>query len=201
MDDVYPVYERLWRRAQAEGAIVRYEGLAPNGEAGWFHPTYYPKPTIIVMRPYYKEDDQPARDSNAPPPLAQPNIHEELITLAHEYGHFRSWAGRTERSKYNLYDVAAERRDAITAEVISKMPEGLSKQEHWERRRTAVRAALGADDLTRIIGEETLAWEVGREVLAELGLTDFALYDERMRRGLHYHRYRLGIDELRPDDV
>jgi hypothetical protein len=37
-------------------------------------------------------------------------------------------------------------------------------------------------------------------VLAELGLTDFTLYDERARRGLHYHRYRLGIDELWPDD-
>ena len=69
-DDVFSIYEALWRRAEHEGAIVRYEGISPYGEAGWFHPTYYPRPTIVLVRPYYKEpDDEPCRESDAPSPL------------------------------------------------------------------------------------------------------------------------------------
>ena len=33
-----------------------------------------------------------------------------------------------------------------------------------------------------------IAWEIGRKVLADLGLDDFVWYDERMRRGLHFHK-------------
>ena len=200
--DVFSTYEALWRRAEHEGALVRYEGISPYGEAGWFHPTYYPKPTIVLVRPYYKEpDDEPRRESDAPAPHPQPDIHAEVITLAHEYGHFVSWSGRTERTEYELYAAIAKRRDTIIDEEFKKMPAGLSRQECNERLRTALHDRLDDDARDRILREETLAWQIGREVLTELTLANFELYDRRTKTGLHNHRYRLGIEDLCPDDI
>lgn len=202
MDDVYPIYEGLWRRAETEGAIVRYSGRPGSGAAGMFYSTHFPKPTILVMRPYYKPpSDEPSRESDAPPPLAQPDIHEEMITLAHEYGHFRSWAEFTDRAEYEIYDAVIKLRDAVANEEVARIPEGLSKQARSDRLRTALYGALNDNARTRIVHEETLAWQVGRRVLADLGLQDFAVYDERARTGLHNHRYRLGMDDLWPGDV
>jgi len=50
------------------------------------------------------------------------------------------------------------------------------------------------------VREETLAWAIGREVLAELGLVNIVAYDQRTARGLHLHRYRLGLEEAWPGD-
>jgi hypothetical protein len=201
-DEAFSIYEALWRRAENEGAVVRYEGISPYGEAGWFHPTYYPRPTIVLIRPYYKEpDDEPSRESTAPAPLPQPDIYAEVTTLAHEYGHFVSWSGRTERAEYELYVAAARYRDAIIDEEIKKMPVGLSRQESNERLRTTLHDRLDGDARDRILREEMLAWRIGREVLAELALADFELYDRRTNVGIHNHRYRLGIEDLWPDDI
>lgn len=197
--DFFPIYEALWRRAQAEGARVQYVGPRRGEPAGYFHPKHR---TIAVTRPYYRSPSkEPTRESNAPPHLPQPDLLAELITLAHEYGHFRSWAGRTDRAEYEVYDAIAKRRDVITAEEVARMPKGLTKQEWNDRLRRALYDGLDDDARARILREETLAWEAGREVLAELGHTDFTLYDERTRTGLHNHRYRLGMEDLWPGDV
>jgi len=95
MGDLFAIYEALWRRAETEGAWVHYDGLTGHGMAGYFAAREDDElnPMIAITRPYYIEIDEPTRESNAPIPYAQPDIDQELITLAHEYGHFRSWAG------------------------------------------------------------------------------------------------------------
>ncbi len=200
--DVFPIYEQLWRRAQAEGARVKYIGWRPGNHAGYFDAVDYTRPVIALTRPYYKSPStEPTRESNAPEEVPQPDLLEELLTLAHEYGHFRSWAGRTERAEHELYYAVTTRRGAATDEATAQMPEGLDVTEQNNRLRAALQAALNDDDRGRIMREEALAWEVGREVLVELGFDDLTRYDERTRTGLHFHRYRLGMEDLWPDDV
>jgi len=185
MIDPFPIYAALWRRAQDEGAIVRYEGTSDNGEAGWFHPTRFPRPTIVVVRPYYMEpDDEPHRSSNAPSHLPQPCIDDELITLAHEYVHFRSHAGKTERVEYERYDSAVKQRDAILEKADAAVPSGFTAQQRWDRLRAAIGEELDERDRQRIVDEEQRAWDIGREALVELGHSDFTRYDERVRQGI-----------------
>jgi len=203
-EDVFPIYQALWRRAEAEGVFVGYVGVVGNGEAGYFHsredPVRKRKPMIAITRPYYKSPgNEPTRESNAPSASAQPDLRAELFTLAHEYGHFRSWAGRTERVEWDAYTAVAVRRDELTKQLHAESPDADGPTFN-ARLREAMQTKLSADDRDRIVREETLAWDIGREVLAELGLGDFHEYDERARNGLHNHRYRLGMDDLWPGD-
>jgi hypothetical protein len=187
-EDLWTVYLALWRRAEAEGAWVRYFGADHGGRAGWFHSRQDPRrakqlrPEITIVRPYYIPPmNQPSRERQAGHP--PPSLHEELTTLAHEYGHFSSYRGRTPPDEYERYFAAQVKRDEL----------GINN-------RDAVMLGLNDEERERIMREETLAWVIGREVLTELGAIDFALYDDRTKRGLHNHRYRLGIDELLLDD-
>jgi hypothetical protein len=206
MADAFLVYERLWRRAQDDGIFVRYDGWPDKSLAGYFHPHNDEEPErnpeIAIRRPYFIEpDDEPRRESNAPSHHPQPNIEAELFTLAHEYGHACSFAGRTEAAEYKLYEAAAKHRDRVTEDESKRLPSGLSMLEWNEQLRRAVYDRLDEDACTRIMREESLAWKIGREVLDELGFTDLAVYDAYATKRLHNHRYRLGIEDLWPGDV
>jgi hypothetical protein len=203
MDEVFETYVKLWRRAQADGLFVHYHGLMGGGLAGYFdHRENYGrkmKPEIAISRPYYKAPGhEPSRDSNAPPGEPQPDLVGELFTLAHEYGHSRSWAGRTEPAEYKLYDEVAKWRGAILDEESQKLSTSLSVHDQSEALRRALYDRLDEDARERIMREESLAWNIGREVLADLGYADIASYDATATKHLHNHRYRLGIDELGP---
>lgn len=206
MDYVFPIYEQLWRRAESAGVWVHYGGWPDESLAGYFNPRddepFKQRPELAIRRPYCgSSSTTPRRDSTAPPPLPQPDILEELITLAHEYGHFCSFNGRTERTEYQLYDATVKRRDATWADEVNKLPEGLSKLERNERVRRQMFARLDDDARTRLIREETLAWTIGRDVLVELGFADFARYDATSEKHLHNHRWRLGMEDAWPGDL
>jgi hypothetical protein len=191
--DVFPFYERLWRRAQRDGVFVHYRGIMLNGEAGYFasRHTEGRKPEIAIARPYYANDDTPARERIAGAPMPAPDLVEELITLAHEYGHWQSYSGRTLRYDWERYFATAKKRDAVSARV-----DGAAQ-------RDALRVELNDDDRERIVREETMAWVIAREVLSELALDDdefWAAFERHAKQGLHNHRYRLGLDELWPGD-
>jgi hypothetical protein len=118
--------------------------------AGYFHPHNDEEPErspeIAIRRPYFIEpDDEPRRESNAPSHCPQPNIDTELFTLAHEYGHACSSAGRTEATEYKLYEAAAKHRDSVTEEESKRLPSGLSMLERNEQLRRAVHDRLDED--------------------------------------------------------
>lgn len=198
----YEVYEALWRRAEKEGVWVHYDGWDGHGMAGYFAPRDDEdlSPMIAITRPYYIEIDEPSPHSNAPPPFAQPDIEEELITLAHEYGHFCSFRGRTPRPEWDAYNAITRRRSLLEQNLREEAADGLSDRDANDWYRAALGERLGEATCAAIMREEALAWQVGREVLAELGVVDFTVYDERRRRGLHLHRYRLGLEDAWPDD-
>lgn len=218
ISDVFDIYEQLWLRARGDGAVVQYyEGFPEdrpgrdvdklrhdlNGATGWFDADIEGGcPNIKIYR--LACDDEIWTPSRIRGPdgahLPLPDLHEKLITLAHEYGHLRSFLVETERQEWNKYHAAAQRRDVI-ANRAAKHPRGLDDKEIDNRTRAALFAELSDEDCDRIIREETLAWKIGRETLAELSMTDFVRYDVRQERGLHAHRYRLGRDEAWPSDL
>ena len=63
---------------------------------------------------------------------------------------------------------------------------------------------LSEKDIKNFIGcyidEETFAWRIGRQALATLQYPDVAAYEETTQVHLHYHRYRLGMEDAWPDD-
>jgi hypothetical protein len=208
MGDIFAIYEALWRRAKNEGAFVHYGGLQRWGEAGYFNDRQDSRrrvqrsPEILIYRPYYRSDAMPSRHCIEGQP--DPDLRAELATLAHEYGHFASYSGRTPRPDWDVYKQTAIDRNEVEEELAAPLRDkGLTPTEFHDRVRTGLALRLGNDGIDRIVGEETLAWVIGREVLVEYGADDEYLdfYDNRTRIGLHNHRYRLNRDDLWPEDI
>ena len=201
MADIFPIYEKLWARAESDGATVLYLGLGDDG-GGVFYPHYNdsvePRPTIEIIRNYYETIDSPTRDRNEAGrrTLPPPDLLREVVTLAHEFGHFLSWKGRTPRETWDRYYEAIGIRDETWAQV----DESGSIDAYNDRRRAAVQDALTEDQLQLIIDEETRAWIFGREALLDLRFSDLEYYDDRSRKGVYYHRYRLGLVPLLDED-
>ena len=178
---LFLIYERLWRRIQAEGVRVHYNGLALDEGGHFLHDGCgkLKKPDIQITRPFYRTpSDEPSEFLNT---NARADIKKELLILAHEYGHCLSWKGETPPEKWGSYHAAAFRRD------------GAVKDGGWD----AVPDTLHDAEKQLIVDEETLAWKLGRQFIPE---ELYAEYDEEARRGVHNHRYRLGLDELWPED-
>jgi hypothetical protein len=180
---LFAAYERLWRRIQADGVSVHYNGLATD-EGGHFQHDGcgdLKEPEIQITRSFYSPpSDEPSEFLNNGEPS---DIENELFTLAHEYGHFLSWKRATNLELWCKY------HDAI-----------LHRGRLWEggANRDSVCRALSADEKQLIVEEETLAWKLGRPFIPDEW---YAAYDEKARRGVHNHRYRLGLDDLWPEDA
>ena len=162
-----------------------------------------PVPHIRLLRPHYEKVNEPTRGRNAgaPKDLPPPDLLYELVTLAHEFGHFESWRHRTPREQWLKYDAVTERRGRTTREVRAGARERGELGRVDELLRAALQQELNDAECAMILEEEALAWSIGREVLAECGFADWTAYDDRERLRLHNHRYRLGLDELWPEDV
>ena len=129
----------LWDRACSEGVCVCYE-LSSEEHAdlsGWFHED--PRetgPQIGIMR------------SQCPGAIDEPERGDfevdDLITLAHEYGHFRSWKDWTEGKNAGW----GEYRDA--RELFKVSPLGLT-----ERQKKAI---LAEEEQAWARGVVTLKW-------------------------------------------
>ncbi len=143
--DPFPMYVSLWKMAQEKGIVVEY-GDMPNGGAGGFREDRLGWPVISLVRAHTGLDqNEPTRthDPDAPPD-EQPDILEELITLAHEYGHWCSWRegnrtpgfrGAVDRFNYDDPGPLTEAdRDLIRAE-----------EDHADRLGAAVLRELGFD--------------------------------------------------------
>ncbi|MBL8956255.1 MAG: hypothetical protein JNK82_36115 [Myxococcaceae bacterium] len=195
--ELLAIYEKLWRTTESAGAFVVYRGEEAD-EAGWFHPRFdeetgEPNPEVVVVRlPAPEPNSQPTFE-RAGVSMSALELETELHVLAHEAGHFRSFLTRGEA--WRTYHAAAVARDEVIAGVDLE-PAG----DFAVRTRAAISAQLAEAQRLLIVGEEQLAWNFGRELLRDAGLQDFSRYDESARRGVHFHRYRLGLDELWPGD-
>ena len=207
-DEVWAVYEKAWRRVESEGAFVHYGGVQLWGEAGYFNDREDPrrkvqrKPEIIVHRPHYRSNEMPSRVCIEGHP--DPDLRAELATLVHEYGHFASYRGHTPRLEWDVYKQTAVARNKLEEEIAAPLRDaGLTAIQFNDQVRATLAGRLGSEAVARIINEETLAWRLGRELLVEFGADDefLAFYDSRTQIGLHNHRYRLDLDELRPEDI
>jgi len=180
--NLFPAYVSLWRRIQSEGVWIHYNGLATD-EDGHFVPDgcgSRKAPEIQLTRSrYMSPQHEPSEFLNTG---LRANIQKELITLAHEYGHYLSWKSPTTRPRWDRYHAVASRRDRIAG------------QAGWD----AVAGGLSYEEKGLVVDEESLAWSLGRPFVPEHLLAEF---DERARRGIHYHRFRLWLDELWPDDA
>ena len=119
------------------------------------------------------------------------------MTLAHELGHFLSWKERTQRESWLVYFAAVKARDQAWSEVSCSG----NLEQYNQALRAAAQATMTSAQFSHILDEEDLAWVLGRELLETVGFDDFGYYAERKRKGLHFHRYRLGLDELWEDDT
>lgn len=146
--------------------------------------------------------DRPTPDSNAPGDQPQPDLLDELITLAHEAGHLFSWKGRTPPGTWATYHESEKRRDAFArAFVVEADDAQLVDPERTRWPGSKMLACLTDEERALIVDEEALAWSIGRELLQARSFDAFEIYDERARRGVHYHRVRLRIDELTLADL
>jgi len=207
--DVFPIYEKLWHMGQDDGAYVHYEEWQPKGEMsegrnGHFDAktdeTPSAKPEIVIGRDSYLAKDRPDRGCNGASLPTPPNLFEELITLAHEFGHYRSF--REDRIRWERYASANFLITWISyrfvgVDLFLEVP--ISKD--GTSLRQAVYQGLDEQNRNRILDEEMRAWRIGRKILAQLGLIDFARYNEREQSGLQTHRRRLGMDRQWPDSA
>lgn len=164
-DKVFAIYQALWKRAEDDGVWVHYDGM-PTPASGGYHPRDHAPaagPMITISRPYYEKQDEPTRTRNAgaPSTMPPPDILEETITLAHEYGHHRSHLAGNRTKEYVEAVVQIERYYAG-----DDVPPLTSEQQRLVRE------------------EEERAWSIGRSVLAELGFDLFAAFDSRESNGL-----------------
>lgn len=190
-DEVFPHYKDLWKRTPLDDLYIHYEGRSLNGEAGYFQHDGQGNgnPRIVIIRAHYAEpDDEPSmiRADGEPVDLAA-----EMITLAHEYGHYLSFSERTPRAQWHAYYRALQERDRLVSELLKRGCNNVLT--HRDR----LKQRLSGRDKTLIIEEETLAWTLGRQFVPPSLLEEYA---RRAVHGVHCHRYRLGIDPLWPED-
>lgn len=164
ISEVKTTYAQLWSAATAAGAYVSYRGLADNGEAGWFEvlrSASRPIPKIVVVRARYLPTPQPAWSLNDGNELTTDVLEDELITLAHEFGHYKSWC------------------NSRPAEL-----EPAQEKFHSGHRLTLEEAKLVYD-------EEVTAWKLAREQLALQGYIAFETLNQHEAASLGTYHNKL----------
>ena len=182
----FAMYKEAWARARAAGATVRYNSDRPGG-------LFFPgerangtsSPLIEIYRPWPELSDRPCRgySKNAPSDLPPPDITHDLMILAHEVGHLRSWKGRTPRAQWDLYNAAAKKRDEAWDAAWSTGDDA----------RARAFAAISDQERALIVEEEALAWEIARELLVDLQFTDWARFEQERATSLLNTNISLGI--------
>jgi hypothetical protein len=188
LDELRGFYTELWRQAQREGVWMRYEyrnlsrfTLDVNG---WYERPKAPLPDAPAghdaeaWRKQVEWIERPqihiVRSRSVPPETDLEIGHDpesdvadlpdELLTLAHEYGH-----------------VISDRRGWRTLGLIEALEVDV---DDWPTKLSDRQRGLIFDD-------EERAWTFGWGALAALGYRDRAAYDRRRDEGLAQYRSRL----------
>src|SRR5262249_55422192 len=148
-----------------DGAVVHYYTWIsparprltsdPDGASGWFDANANIEDGQPIIRIYRLDcEDDPYSPSRTRGPegthLPPPDLHGELITLAHEYGHLRSFLAETERREWNRYNEVAQHRADIMRRV-GQQSRGLDGKEVGNRMRAALLVELTDNDCECII--------------------------------------------------
>lgn len=185
-DDVFTIYQKAWAAAEVAGATVRYQSHLPGG---YFHPVAQANgavsPIIGISRPWPEQATKPCRgySQHAPPGQPPPDIAHELMILAHEYGHLLSWKERTPRARWRQGNAATRKRD----EAWGTAPGTISE------RGARAFPALTDEERALIVEEETTAWEIARELLDDLGFSEWDTFARDREESLQNTRLSLGI--------
>jgi hypothetical protein len=169
--DVWSIYVRLWRQANADDVHVSYTGLA-GLEGGKFYlmPGNKKPARIEVCRPFYETFATPSqgRNAGAPADMPAPDLTIELFVLAHEIGHFESW--REDSARFDLHAASYERLTAHVADASTiLLPED-----------------------ARILDEENRAWDTARATLQREAFADLDALDVHRAKSLQTY-----VDALR----
>ncbi|MBI4957374.1 MAG: hypothetical protein HY908_35525 [Myxococcales bacterium] len=109
------------------------------------------------------------------------SVRDELFTLAHEAGHFRSWQEGWHTEAY------LDALDALNHDPAARAPIDADPG--------AKRVALGAAQATLIYEEEARAWQFATDQLRALRYPRLDELARRRERSLAEYRLRLGIAE------
>jgi hypothetical protein len=149
--------DQLIEYVRAQGVIVDFVPLsAARGRAGYFR-----QPNEKRRRPIIKISRPERADTPGDP-------EDELFTVAHEFGHFLSYAARGTSEEYARY---LEVRDL--------------DWNRWPELEPAKKAL--------IFDEEERAWELGRGELVRIGLGEFQAFEVRRMTSLDDYRARLAL--------
>lgn len=120
-------------------------------EAGYFvsAPGGHPPPRIVIYR---ARVDQPGDEL------------DELLTLAHEFGHYRSFAAGQRTKEYET--VLDDRATWLTRSI---------------------------EERQLILEEEARAWTYARSELDVLGFVNWAAFEQREAESLRHYRLRLDL--------
>lgn len=153
--DCYRRLEELVKAAISGGVTYYRRGLVPDemDEAGSFDPAPngVRRPRIVIYR---------LRGMNEPG-----DVLDELLTLAHEFGHFCSFDKGLRTPEYD---------EALR---------------DWREGRDLTRAAR-----TSVLDEERRAWRFAREILGEVGFSDWDAFWRSHQDALADYRRRLRLD-------
>ncbi|HEY1695118.1 MAG TPA: hypothetical protein VGG39_23280 [Polyangiaceae bacterium] len=193
-DPFFTTYSAFWRRIESEKVCVRYDSPSNRyAEVGYFDhkggnyenrraPFGERGPCVAICRLSYPEPlDQPSEYRTDGVAV---DLRDEMVTLAHEYGHCLSFRGQTPRKEWDAYFAAASRRDQV---VDARRSAGASDV---EGDRKALAEALSDAEKALIIREEELAWRLGR---SELPKELHPALDQRVAIVLSKQRYSWGI--------
>jgi hypothetical protein len=156
----------LWTRARSDAdhpVIVSYVARRTPWEIGLYNPNsrspqFFGGRILYVAQIDIFRDEVP-QPENEPDLVTQPL--EDLITVAHEYGHHSSYvAGEQSEELWIASHVLCESRDRCLTEREGNL----------------------------VLGEESRAWSNGRRVLAEIGFDDWERYDSRASAGLEVYK-------------
>jgi len=191
-------YVHLWRRIAKRGVWVHY-GMHFDGSAGWFQQDgqgLYKLPEISLHRvPVPENEEEPHETLTDGTPA---HIAAELMTLAHEFGHFLSWKA-TDETTWLVYRLLLDRMAAIQDAINALRESELSStgDAFNERYRRTLAEQLSDEERTLVLDEEKNAWRLGRPHVPE-GLQ--ARYDAQEERGIQIYEYRLSLSSYGPPD-
>jgi hypothetical protein len=189
----FEAYAALWRRIQKEDVYVRYDGKERCMDGYFLHEgdsfrmpdnTFRKRPLIAIGKRYAIPEDQPSEHGENG---AAVDLRFELFSLAHEYGHCRSFRDKDTRDVWGRYHLAAKHWE----EVFAALPEHANIP-------AALGAALSEDEKKLIMDEETLAWSLGRPLVPKDMHSE---YDRRASHDLDVHRFHMALIHERPDDL
>jgi len=165
------MFEALWARAKAEGLnhACYFGGYPPHEEGleGRFDPDPWRNGTGPQIWLYRVPCPEP-RDE---PVVDGPYVSRELRVFAHEYGHFRSWVEQSNGATrtWQAYFQAGT--------LLGKSP-----------------GSLSGDQKQLIMMEEERAWDIARDVLSEIGFSNWQELKSHREHALGIYREKMGMD-------